>query len=111
MSAVTRTGGALSWLANAPLSLLRRGLAASGSSAGLLASPLNSLRRSAGLAGNALKALAGAPLAVLRGGMSGIRNIIAMVMNPLAALRGDYPQPVACCVFWRPARWPSFALR
>ncbi|HCT8855489.1 phage tail tape measure protein [Enterobacter hormaechei] len=88
MSAVTRTGGALSWLANAPLSLLRRGLAASGSSAGLLASPLNSLRRSAGLAGNALKALAGAPLAVLRGGMSGIRNIIAMVMNPLAALRG-----------------------
>ncbi len=88
MSAVTRTGGALSWLANAPLSLLRRGLAASGSSAGLLASPLNSLRRSAGLAGNALKALAGAPLAVLRGGMSGIRNIIGMVMNPLAALRG-----------------------
>ncbi|MFV7477334.1 phage tail tape measure protein [Enterobacter pseudoroggenkampii] len=80
MSAVTRTGGALSWLANAPLSLLRRGLAASGSSAGLLASPLNSLRRSAGLAG--------APLAVLRGGMSGIRNIIGMVMNPLAALRG-----------------------
>ncbi|RUO01311.1 hypothetical protein, partial [Enterobacter hormaechei] len=51
-------------------------------------SPLNSLRRSAGLAGNALKALAGAPLAVLRGGMSGIRNIIGMVMNPLAALRG-----------------------
>ncbi|HDV8209009.1 TPA: phage tail tape measure protein [Enterobacter hormaechei] len=88
MSAVTRTGGALSWLANAPLSLLRRGLAASGSSAGLLTSPLNSLRRSAGLAGNALKALAGAPLAVLRGGMSGIRNIIGMVMNPLAALRG-----------------------
>ncbi|EFI2458340.1 phage tail tape measure protein [Escherichia coli] len=80
MSAVTRTGGALSWLANAPLSFLRRGLAASGSSAGLLASPLNSLRRSAGLAG--------APLAVLRGGMSGIRNIIGMVMNPLAALRG-----------------------
>lgn len=88
MSAVTRTGGALSWLANAPLSLLRRGLAASGSSTGLLASPLNSLRRSAGLAGNALKALAGAPLAVLRGGMSGIRNIIGMVMNPLTALRG-----------------------
>jgi hypothetical protein len=40
MSAVTRTGGALSWLANAPLSLLRRGMAASGSSAGLLTSPL-----------------------------------------------------------------------
>lgn len=88
MSAVTRTGGALSWLANAPLSLLRRGMAASGSSTGLLTTPLNSLRRSAGLAGNALKALAGAPLAVLRGGMSGIRNIIGMVMNPLTALRG-----------------------
>lgn len=54
----------------------------------MLTTPLNSLRRSAGLAGNALKALAGAPLAVLRSGMSGIRNIIGMVMNPLAALRG-----------------------
>nr|WP_279116930.1 phage tail tape measure protein [Enterobacter soli] len=87
-SAVNRTGGALSWLANAPLTLLRRGMAASGSSAGLLTSPLNSLRRSAGLAGNVLKALAGAPLAVLRNRMSGIRNIIGMVMNPLAALHG-----------------------
>ncbi|EOH6333719.1 TPA: phage tail tape measure protein [Citrobacter koseri] len=87
-AAVTRTGSALSWLAGAPLSLLRRGMASSGSSAGLLSAPLNSLRRSAGLAGNALKAVAGAPLAMLRAGMSGIRNVIGMVMNPLAALRG-----------------------
>jgi len=87
-AAVTRTGSALSWLAGAPLSLLRRGMASSGGSAGLLSAPLNSLRRSAGLAGNALKAVAGAPLAMLRAGMSGIRNVIGMVMNPLAALRG-----------------------
>ncbi|MCU7181067.1 phage tail tape measure protein [Salmonella enterica] len=87
-AAVTRTGGALSWLAGAPLFLLRRGMASSGGSVGLLSAPLNSLRRSAGIAGNALKTVAGAPLAVFRAGMSGIRNIIGMVMNPLAALRG-----------------------
>lgn len=87
-AAVTRTGGALSWLAGAPLSLLRRGMASSGGSVGLLSAPLNSLRRSAGIAGNALKTVAGAPLAVFRVGMSGIRNVIGMVMNPLAALRG-----------------------
>lgn len=87
-AAVTRTGSALSWLAGAPLSLLRRGMASSGGSVGLLSAPLNYLRRSAGIAGNALKTVAGAPLAVFRAGMSGIRNIIGMVMNPLAALRG-----------------------
>ena len=87
-AAVTRTGGALSWLAGAPLSLLRRGMASSGGSVGLLSAPLNSLRRSVGMAGNALKTVAGAPLAVFRAGMSGIRNVIGMVMNPLAALRG-----------------------
>ncbi|QHX00851.1 phage tail tape measure protein [Citrobacter freundii] len=87
-AAVTRTGGALSWLAGAPLSLLRRGMASSGGCVGLLSAPLNSLRRSAGIAGNALKTVAGAPLAVFRVGMSGIRNVIGMVMNPLAALRG-----------------------
>lgn len=87
-AAVTRTGSALSWLAGAPLSLLRRAMASSGGSAGLLSAPLHSLRRSAGLAGNALKAVAGAPLTMLRAGMSGIRNVIGMVMNPLAALRG-----------------------
>lgn len=87
-AAVTRTGSALSWLAGAPLSLLRRGMASSGGSAGLLSAPFNSLRRSAGLVGNALKAVAGAPLAMLRAGMSGIRNVIGMVMNPLATLRG-----------------------
>ncbi|EKQ2111887.1 phage tail tape measure protein [Salmonella enterica] len=65
-AAVTRTGGALSWLAGAPLSLLRRGMASSGGSVGLLS----------------------APLAVFRAGMSGIRNVIGMVMNPLTALRG-----------------------
>lgn len=87
-AAVTSTGSALSWLAGAPLSLLRRGMASSGGSARLLSAPLNSLRRSAGLAGNALKVVAGAPLAMLRAGMSGIRNVIGMVMNPLATLRG-----------------------
>lgn len=87
-AAVTRTGSALSWLAGAPLSLLRRGMASSGGSVGLLSAPLNSLCRSAGIAGNALKTVAGAPLAVFRAGMSGIRGVIGMVMNPLAALRG-----------------------
>lgn len=87
-AAVTRTGSALSWLAGAPLSLLRRGMASSGGSVGLLSAPLNSLRRSAGIAGNALKTVAGAPLAMFRAGMSGIRGVIGMVMNPLAVLRG-----------------------
>ncbi|WP_410734533.1 phage tail tape measure protein [Citrobacter portucalensis] len=87
-AAVTRTGGALSWLAGAPLSLLRRGMASSGGSVGLLSAPLNSLRRSAGIASNALKTVAGAPLAMFRAGMSGIRGVIGMVMNPLAVLRG-----------------------
>lgn len=87
-TAVTRTGSALSWLANAPLSVLRRGMASAGGGASLLTAPLNALRRSAGVAGNALKTLAGAPLNLLRAGMTGIRNVVGMVMNPLAALRG-----------------------
>ncbi|EOC0580066.1 phage tail tape measure protein [Cronobacter sakazakii] len=87
-TAVTRTGAALSWLANAPLSVLRRGMASAGGSTNLLTAPLNALRRSAGVAGNALKTLAGAPLNLLRAGMAGIRNVVGMVMNPLAALRG-----------------------
>lgn len=87
-TAVTRTGSALSWLANAPLSVLRRGMASAGGSTNLLTAPLNAMRRSAGVAGNALKTLAGAPLNLLRAGMSGIRNVVGMVMNPLAALRG-----------------------
>ena len=87
-AAVSRTGSALSWLAGSLLSLLRRGMASTGGSAGLLSAPLNALRRSAGLAGNALKTVAGAPLVMLRTGMSGIRNAIGMVMNPLATLRG-----------------------
>lgn len=87
-NAVKRTGSALSWLANAPLSVLRRGMNSAGGSTNLLTAPLNALRRSTGVAGNALKALAGAPLNLLRAGMSGIRNVVGMVMNPLAALRG-----------------------
>ncbi|WP_313287686.1 phage tail tape measure protein [Leclercia sp.] len=87
-TAVTRTGSALTWLANAPLSLLRRGMASAGAGTGLLTAPLNALQRSAGLVGNALKAVAGAPLAVFRAGMAGTRSVIAAVMNPLAALRG-----------------------
>ncbi|MED5740556.1 phage tail tape measure protein [Enterobacter hormaechei] len=87
-AAVTRTGGAISWLAGAPLSLLRRGMAATGGSAGLLSAPLNSLRRSAGLAGNAFNVLKNGALNGLRAGLSGMRNVIGMVMNPLAALRG-----------------------
>ena len=87
-TAVTRTGSALAWLANAPLSLLRRGMASTGASAGLLTAPLNALQRSAGAAVNALRAAAGAPVAVFRAGMAGTRSVIAAVMNPLAALRG-----------------------
>lgn len=88
IGAVTRTGNALTWLANAPLSLLRRGMTSTGGSVGLLNAPLNALRRSAGMAGNAMRAIAGAPMGMFRAGMSGIRNVLAMVMNPLAALRG-----------------------
>ncbi|TDN58415.1 phage tail tape measure protein [Scandinavium goeteborgense] len=88
-AALSRSGSALSWLAGAPLSLLRRGMASSGGSAGLLAGPLNALRRSAGLAGNALKAIAGAPLAIFRAGMAGLRGLLGRVMNPLALLRSS----------------------
>lgn len=88
-AALSRSGSALSWLAGAPLSLLRRGMASSGGSAGLLAGPLNALRRSAGLAGNALKAIAGAPLAMFRAGMAGLRGLLGWVMNPLALLRSS----------------------
>lgn len=87
-TAVTRTGSALTWLANAPLSLLRRGMASTGAGTGLLTAPLNALQRSAGAAVNALRAAAGAPVAVFRAGMAGTRSVIAAVMNPLAALRG-----------------------
>ncbi len=87
-TAVTRTGSALTWLANEPLSLLRRGMASTGAGTGLLTAPLNALQRSAGAVVKAMKAAAGAPVAVFRAGMAGTRSVIATVMNPLAALRG-----------------------
>lgn len=87
-AAVTRTSSALSWLAGAPLALLRRGLASSGNAAGLLTAPLSSLRRTASLTGNVLKTVAGVPVALLRSGLSGLRAVAMMFMNPLAALRG-----------------------
>lgn len=87
-AAVTRTSSALSWLAGAPLVLLRRGLASSGNAAGLLTAPLSSLRRTASLTGNVLKTVAGAPVALLRSGLSGLRAVAVMFMNPLAVLRG-----------------------
>lgn len=86
-AAVTRTSSALSWLAGAPLALLRRGLASSGNAAGLLTAPLSSLRRTALLTGNVLKTVAGAPVALLRSGLSGLRAVAVMFMNPLAVLR------------------------
>lgn len=87
-AAVTRTSSALSWLAGAPLALLRHGLALSGNAAGLLTAPLSSLRRTASLTGNVLKTVAGAPVALLRSGLSGLRAVAVMFMNPLAVLRG-----------------------
>ncbi|EOV6850688.1 phage tail tape measure protein [Escherichia coli] len=87
-AAVTRTSSALSWLAGAPLALLRRGLASSGNAAGLLTAPLSSLRRTASLTGNVLKTVAGAPVALFRSGLSGLRAVAVMFLNPLAALRG-----------------------
>ncbi len=87
-AAVTRTSSALSWLAGAPLALLRRGLASSGNAAGLLTAPLSSLRRTASLTGNVLNTVVGVPVALLRSGLSGLRAVAVMFMNPLAALRG-----------------------
>ncbi|EOM8363128.1 phage tail tape measure protein [Escherichia coli] len=87
-AAVTRISSALSWLAGAPLALLRRGLASSGNAAGLLTAPLSSLRRTASLTGNVLKTVVGVPVALLRSGLSGLRAVAVMFMNPLAALRG-----------------------
>ncbi|EFB3668632.1 phage baseplate assembly protein V [Escherichia coli] len=87
-AAVTRTSSALSWLAGAPLALLRRGLASSGHAADLLTAPLSSLRHSASLTGNVLKTVAGAPVALLRSGLSGLRAVAVMFVNPLAVLRG-----------------------
>lgn len=87
-AAVTRTSSALSWLAGAPLALLRRGLASSGNAAGLLTAPLSSLRRTASLTGNVLKTVVGVPVALFRSGLSGLRAVAVMFMNPLAVLRG-----------------------
>ncbi|MHC6069942.1 phage tail tape measure protein [Escherichia coli] len=86
-AAVTRTSSALSWLAGAPLAVLRRGLASSGNAAGLLTAPLSSLRRTASLTGNVLKTVAGAPVALLRSGLSALHAVAVMFMNPLAVLR------------------------
>ena len=86
-AAVTRTSSALSWLAGAPLAVLRRGLASSCNAAGLLTAPLSSLRRTASLTGNVLKTVAGAPVALLRSGLSALRAVAVMFMNPLAVLR------------------------
>ncbi|MBK0791659.1 phage tail tape measure protein [Escherichia coli O25b:H4-ST131] len=96
-AAVTRTSSALSWLAGAPLALLRRGLASSGNAAGLLTAPLSSLRRTASLTGNVLKTVAGAPVALLRSGLSGLRAVAVMFMNPLAGVAlvvWKYWQPI-----------------
>lgn len=78
----------LKLIADAPLALLRRGLALSGNAAGLLTAPLSSLRRTASLTGSVLKTVAGVPVALLRSGLSGLRAVAVMFMNPLAALRG-----------------------
>jgi len=85
--AARRTGNVLSWLGSAPLSILRRGMRATGGSTGLVTAPLNALRASAGLAGNALAAVAGAPLSLFRGAMSGVSAATGVIMNPIAAGR------------------------
>lgn len=85
--AARRTGNVLSWLGSAPLSILRRGMRATGGSTGLVTAPLNALRASAGLAGNALAAIAGAPLSLFRGAMSGVSAATGVIMKPIAAGR------------------------
>ncbi|HEI8931146.1 TPA: phage tail tape measure protein [Citrobacter freundii] len=81
-AAVTRTGSALSWLAGAPLSLLRRGMASSG---------------------GVLRFLVSGPLALLRGALFGISGLLGALLSPIglvvAALAG-----VALVVwkYWQP---------
>ncbi|MGL4220076.1 MAG: phage tail tape measure protein, partial [Shewanella sp.] len=86
-SAVTKTGSAFVWLANTPLSLIRRGIASSGNRVGLLSKVLGSLSASVQLVGRVLKVIAGAPLAMFRVGVSALSSIVGIVLNPITALR------------------------
>ncbi|CZU93998.1 phage tail protein [Enterobacter hormaechei subsp. xiangfangensis] len=110
MSAVTRTGGALSWLANAlkalagaPLAVLRGGMSGIRNIIGMVMNPLAALRGGLSAAGGVLRFLASGPLALLRVALYGISGLLGALLSPIglvvAALAG-----VALVVwkYWQP---------
>ncbi|EKS6929035.1 MULTISPECIES: phage tail tape measure protein [Enterobacter] len=103
MSAVTRTGGALSRLANAPLAVLRSGMSGIRNIIGMVMNPLAVLRGGLSAAGGVLRFLASGPLALLRVALYGISGLLGALLSPIglvvAALAG-----VALVVwkYWQP---------
>lgn len=102
-AAVTRTGGALSWLAGAPLAMFRAGMSGIRGVIGMVINPLAALRGGLAAAGGVLRFLVSGPLALLRGALFGISGLLGALLSPIglvvAALAG-----VALVVwkYWQP---------
>ena len=102
-AAVTRTGGALSWLAGAPLAVFRAGMSGIRNVIGMVMNPLAALRGGLTAAGGVLRFLVSGPLALLRGALFGISGLLGALLSPIglvvAALAG-----VALVVwkYWQP---------
>ena len=91
-AAVTRTGGALSWLAGAPLAVFRAGMSGIRNVIGMVMNPLAALRGGLTAAGGVLRFLVSGPLALLRGALFGISGLLGALLSPIglvvAALAG-----------------------
>ncbi|ENR4994092.1 TPA: phage tail tape measure protein [Enterobacter asburiae] len=102
-AAVTRTGGALSWLAGAPLAVFRAGMSGIRNIIGMVMNPLAALRGGLTATGGVLRFLVSGPLALLRGALFGISGLLGALLSPIglvvAALAG-----VALVVwkYWQP---------
>ncbi|HEJ0095029.1 TPA: phage tail tape measure protein [Citrobacter freundii] len=102
-AAVTRTGGALSWLAGAPLAVFRAGMSGLRNVIGMVMNPLAALRGGLTAAGGVLRFLVSGPLALLRGALFGFSGLLGALLSPIglvvAALAG-----VALVVwkYWQP---------
>lgn len=102
-AAVTRTGGALSWLAGAPLAVFRAGMSGIRNIIGMVMNPLAALRGGLTAVGGVLRFLVSGPLALLRGALFGISGLLGALLSPIglvvAALAG-----VALVVwkYWQP---------
>lgn len=102
-AAVTRTGGALSWLAGAPLAVFRVGMSGIRNVIGMVMNPLAALRGGLTAVGGVLRFLVSGPLALLRGALFGLSGMLGALLSPIglvvAALAG-----VALVVwkYWQP---------